>query len=283
MKRLYSILLFLFLSTPTWAQTFGGTGSGGASSVVNYCANQARYTGSGSGSGFDSESVVYCDLSGFGGGNSQTAWNAVSYCGTESFSGSSGSGFSATIGTCLVPLPVEWLGFEAYKKNTSVQLIWETASETNNSHFEIQRAGTDLQFKSIGLMEGKGNANYQNSYEFEDNDPLQGVNYYRLMQVDYNGGLDFSKVRTVEFFSQSDIRLSMYPNPVKNNELLYFEYPFDSNATISIFNIYGKKMISISKTPENREIAFQVNLNPGVYIVESSVNMQSFVSKLIVE
>lgn len=283
MKRLYSILLFLVLSTPTWAQTFGGTGSGGARSVVYYCADQTHYTGSGSGSGFDSESVVYCDLSGFGGGNSQTAWNAVSYCGTESFSGSSGSGFSAAIGACLVPLPVEWLGFEAYKKNTSVQLIWETASETNNSHFEIQRAGTDLQFKSIGLMEGKGNANYQNSYEFEDNDPLQGVNYYRLMQVDYNGGFDFSKVRTVEFFSQSDIRLSMYPNPVKNNELLYFEYPFDSNATISIFNIYGKKMISISKTPENREIAFQVNLNPGVYIVESSVNMQIFVSKLIVE
>jgi hypothetical protein len=283
MKRLFYILLFLVLSTPTWAQTFGGTGSGGARSVVYYCADQTHYTGSGSGSGFDSESVVYCDLSGFGGGNSQTAWNAVSYCGTESFSGSSGSGFSATIGACLVPLPVEWLGFEAYKKNTSVQLIWETASETNNSHFEIQRAGTDLQFKSIGLMEGKGNANYQNSYEFEDNDPLQGVNYYRLMQVDYNGGFDFSKVRTVEFFSQSDIRLSMYPNPVKNNELLYFEYPFDSNATISIFNIYGKKMISISKTPENREIAFQVNLNPGVYIVESSVNMQIFVSKLIVE
>lgn len=83
-------------------------------------------------------------------------------------------------------LPVDLIFFEAHEIKNGILLKWATASEINNSHFEIQRSVDGQTFEGIGLVNGYGTTNEYHQYEFLDRVP-KSVNYYRLRQVDYDG------------------------------------------------------------------------------------------------
>jgi hypothetical protein len=97
-------------------------------------------------------------------------------------------GVTMTPGTGV--LPVNLTSFNANEKNGTIRLNWATASETNNSHFEILRSSTSDNFVKIDQVSGKGNTNVSSNYAFVDEKPLPGVNYYQLKQVDFNGGFE---------------------------------------------------------------------------------------------
>jgi len=84
-------------------------------------------------------------------------------------------------------LPVELLDFTARSAAGKVKLNWSTVSEINSREFRVQRSGHDLQFVEIGIVQSHGNSNTRMDYELTDINPLPGENYYRLIEVDYNG------------------------------------------------------------------------------------------------
>ncbi|MGE6220439.1 hypothetical protein ACQKCH_11485 [Nubsella zeaxanthinifaciens] len=84
-------------------------------------------------------------------------------------------------------LPVNLTAFNANEKNGTIRLNWTTASEINNSHFEILRSATADHFTKIDQVSGKGNGSAITNYAFVDEKPLPGVNYYQLKQVDFDG------------------------------------------------------------------------------------------------
>ncbi len=96
------------------------------------------------------------------------------------------------------PLPVELLYFSAKLKEKTVLLNWSTASEINNAYFEVQRSRNNEVFETIDIVNGAGNSTSVNSYTAADESPYEGVSYYRLRQVDYDGKFDFSQVVPVE-------------------------------------------------------------------------------------
>ena len=98
-----------------------------------------------------------------------------------------------------VPLPIELMYFNATLQSNAkkVDLNWATATEINNDYFSIERAGKDLNFKEIAYVPGAGISSLNHYYHQLDENPLPGINYYRLKQVDYDGNVTFSDVKSV--------------------------------------------------------------------------------------
>jgi hypothetical protein len=119
---------------------------------------------------------------------------------------------------CATPLPVELLFFEGKKNNDNyVSLAWSTATELNNDYFEIQRSQDGFNFYQIGKIPGNGTTNTTMYYQLNDKFPLEGICYYRLLQVDYDGSSNYHPMIRVEI-SNSFTQNKLFPSPARLNE-----------------------------------------------------------------
>lgn len=115
------------------------------------------------------------------------------------------------------PLPIALKNFEAKKSgNRQVEISWKTSSEESNSHFEIQRSEDGKVFSKIGKVSGAGNSTQEINYSFIDENPLNGMNYYRLKQVDFNGLSTLSEIRSLEFFTTEPVVI--YPTLAREGD-----------------------------------------------------------------
>ncbi|MBK6975910.1 MAG: T9SS type A sorting domain-containing protein [Cytophagaceae bacterium] len=246
MKKIYFLIIFLLaINTANAYVTFISAtwGAGGTQRILWFNSNtafgqgvmaQLRYTLGGDPTQiytgfvpgvFDDATVaganfrVVIPISDAASGGSQTVHtNALNiyYEGAKSDYGTTNNGFEYTGFQFLAsgPLPVNIISFDSeVTNNQSVKLIWKTASETNNQYFDVQRSTNGKDFTMIGRVNGKGNTQETISYEYSDNQPKNGINYYRLKQVDFNGKSEYSKIIAAQEISGLT---KVYPNPVKD-------------------------------------------------------------------
>ncbi len=141
------------------------------------------------------------------------------------------------IGDVLLPVNMVSFDLSLSQNGKAVLLEWETASEYNNSGFEVQRMTDDGKWNKIGWVNGRGTTSAYAHYFFLDKQPLPGINYYRIKQIDHNGLFEYSKVVSIVFYeNQSLLRLS--PNPV--SKLLYFNNEAGSYARYVIYDSMGQ-------------------------------------------
>lgn len=88
------------------------------------------------------------------------------------------------------PLPIDLVYFEAEYKENKVDIEWMVASEVSNDYFEVQRSVNCLDWEVIAKLDGLGTHNFEVVYNYIDYEPLMGVSYYRLKQVDYNDNFE---------------------------------------------------------------------------------------------
>ena len=96
------------------------------------------------------------------------------------------------------PVPVELISFTASANNSIINLNWSTATELNNSGFEVQRKAGTSDWNIIGFIAGFGTTTTQNNYSYTDQNPFVGNNIYRLKQIDYDGTFEYSQEVEVE-------------------------------------------------------------------------------------
>lgn len=126
------------------------------------------------------------------------------------------------------PLPVNLLSFTGNWKGEKVYLNWRTAKERDNSHFEIERSIDGISFEKIGRVANKMHLSDANRYDFTDLNPGNGLRYYRLKQVDNNGGFEYSG--TVKVQNQTfEQNMAVSPNPWTQNSKLKIEFNDISN------------------------------------------------------
>jgi hypothetical protein len=94
---------------------------------------------------------------------------------------------TASTNCAIVPLPVGYTQWDAYYIDHQVVLSWATETEQDNEQFIVQRSSDGIIWETIGAVAGNGNASGDHDYQYVDEKPLQGIGYYRLMQVDFNG------------------------------------------------------------------------------------------------
>jgi hypothetical protein len=102
-------------------------------------------------------------------------------------------------------LPVALTDFKASKQHNAVLLQWQTASEQNSASFIIERSADGKDFDAIGNVRAAGNSTTNKSYRYEDASPLKGNNYYRLKQVDADGKISYSDVRSINFATEATL------------------------------------------------------------------------------
>ena len=137
-------------------------------------------------------------------------------------------------------LPVSYESYNVSLQNDhSVKLDWTTSTESNNSLFSIERSYDGAEFVSIGTLDGVGNSSAAKAYSFTDHQVLEGTAYYRLQQIDVNGGSQYSEVRMVTAKSLDAFTVSVFPNPAA------IEISIAGNtagATANIYDLTGKVM-----------------------------------------
>lgn len=175
-------------------------------------------------------------------------------------------------GTTGTILPIDLLAFTAQivDKNR-VSLEWNTANETDNDRFEVEVSATGEQFSRIGTVSGAGTLAEGSDYEFYDETPGQGMRYYRLRQVDFDGTFSYSHVVSVELLSSSSNTMSIAPNPAAAG-MVQLTYQASANEKINttVFNLSGQQLMTqqqLVTEGENTIPLDLVNLKAGLYFV----------------
>ena len=192
--------------------------------------------------------------------------------------------FNAAAGT----LPVMLSEFNAgLTTSGTVELNWTTSTETINDRFVIERAGEDLIFEEIGTIKGAGNSIQPIHYQFTDEEPLNGTNYYRLRQVDFDGEEEVHGTLIVEVTStrSGPQDLTIYPVPAADQTTLTFNSGTDGFVQTYIYDMSGKTILSEQSEVVEGENRIELDLSildtDGVYILamekEGKLVQQRFV------
>ena len=185
-----------------------------------------------------------------------------------------------------VTIPVELTSFIANVNQNSVRLEWSTASELNNSGFEVERSLAGSEYKVIGFVEGKGTTTEIQNYSFTDVRLAAGKYSYRLKQIDFDGTVSYSPVVEVDVTQPLEFNLSQnYPNPFNPSTTIQFSLAVNSKVEMKVFDVLGQEVITLLNKDMDagyHEIAFDAsNISSGVYFYRletTAVNGQNFTS-----
>ena len=164
-------------------------------------------------------------------------------------------------------LPIELIGFNVNIKSQLVNIDWQTASETNNDYFTIERSQDAQNWDKIEKVYGAGNSNIVQEYNYTDCSALNGMYYYRLKQTDYDGAYTYSEIRIVEISNA----MKVYPNPTTNKVFIRLESGLQGE--IRVFNTLGQDVSNkVSFTQESKQdYKLDLYLLPkGVYFIRTT-------------
>jgi hypothetical protein len=201
-------------------------------------------------------------------GATNTTSNGVTYVEMDSipsFSGGSG-------GVILVPnstLPISWKSFNGETNNKVNFLKWITATEQNTEYFEVERSADGINFETIGLVAASGNISSDKLYNFDDNNPILGINYYRLRLVEIDGTTEYSNVIALEVKGDKKPYI-FYPNPV--TEVLNYQFTAEQggDVIIEVMDALGRVLKSENKNSvagSNQFLIDMSNLIQGTYSI----------------
>lgn len=164
-------------------------------------------------------------------------------------------------------LPVSLVSFTGKSTTNGNLLAWKTASESNNSHFEVLRSADGKTFSSIGTVKGKGNATELSAYSFTDASPLAGTSYYKLNQIDFDGTAKESD-NVVALANSLQTANALAVSSKNGNVQLSFNAPNSGNADVKVYDLNGKTLLNkqVNATQGLNILNYSLSLPKGVYV-----------------
>src|SRR3989338_8887202 len=178
-----------------------------------------------------------------------------------------------------VCLPERYTYWDAEYNEGVVDLVWGTEFEENNRDFIVQRSADGLVWETIGAVAGNNTTNEAQNYAYTDNDPLTGISYYRLMQVDTDGGIEYNTVLSV---NTSDIEpFTVYPNPAAGSFNIYTKSKNIEHVVLT--DMVGKTFdVAYTGTSNGLEIDCN-NYAAGVYTLTVIANGTAQSQRLVIK
>jgi hypothetical protein len=158
-----------------------------------------------------------------------------------------------------VVLPINLIDYKVSTQNKNTNIQWSTATEINNSHFNIEHSLDGRNFDIVGEIKGAGTSTTIKDYTFIHENVPSGVNYYRLTQVDYDGKSETFEVKSVKVEGEKTFRAF----PSETTDFLNIE--LNTDFPVILYDAMGKEQMKI-KTSDKINISNLVN---GIYFLKS--------------
>jgi hypothetical protein len=184
--------------------------------------------------------------------------------------------------TCTIVIPVRLSTFEGKISNRNAALYWQTASETNSSHFVVERSTDGVNFGNAGRVAAAGNTAQTSSYNFTDVNVPTGRLYYRLKQVDVDGRFEYSGTIVLQN-RQNGFQFTVSPNPASAFITVQYNGPAEQDTDIKLYDVQGK-LVQQSKLNKGQAMV-RLTIEPlhaGTYIVKIQNSAVSESHKVIV-
>lgn len=231
-------------------------------------------------------------------GNLVTPWNILSSTSTVNAGAnvltltglSDLTRFTGT--TTANPIPVKLTEFKAVAMGNDVLVYWNTASEKNASHFNVEASADGKNFVQVSKVPAKGNSSVSTRYSFTHEDAQRAMGnasviYYRLTSVDKDGSSSKSSVVIVNFGKPNNKidAVTVYPNPFASHLTVSVPSLADGVAKVSVMDLQGKTLHTsdqaIVQGSNSIELNALDNFEQGIYLVKVSVNSESKVIKVV--
>ena len=215
---------------------------------------------------------------------------------TDSLTGTAVGSSGTILRTINGGVPVELISFTIEVLENAIKLNWSTATETNNSGFEILRStqNDNNEWNKIGFVPGHGTTTETQHYSFTDKDVKPGKYQYKLKQIDYDGTFEYSQVVEVEIPFVNKFSLSQnYPNPFNPSTKIKYSIPqvtlrqaqSDIKVTLKVYDILGREVATLvneEKPVGSYEVEFNgINLPSGIYFYQLKAGQFSEAKKMI--
>jgi len=146
---------------------------------------------------------------------------------------------------CNLPLPVELLSFDVSKQDGQAFLQWITTSEQNSDRFIVERSCDGKNFEDAISLKAKGSSSTEAHYQTYDSDLCSSTTYYRLKEIDLNGAVQYSVVKSLSNNIQP--KLSVQPIPATTALTLTIQEVKEKNYTISLMDMMGREILTTKK------------------------------------
>lgn len=175
--------------------------------------------------------------------------------------------------TGVGPLPVNYIGLNAYAISNGVSINWNTNQELNVKHFEVEKSEDGIRFNTISTIAATNNS-YGGTYSVTDNQPITANYYfYRIRSVDFDGKIKLSAVIKITF--NNNIKgIQVFPSPINDNASILFTAMQNEKTTINIMDITGKVLQQYNVEAKKGTNLFPVinvaDLRAGTYFIKIS-------------
>jgi hypothetical protein len=229
-----------------------------APQLFEFCEDADAIDWSGAGNAYD-VSNLWC--------------NGVQWVEIGGLTGFSGGGGATGAGFFQSPLPVELVTFVGWNEGSVNKLEWVTASEINNDLFVVERSADGVDFTDIGEVEGNGTTSEEHTYNLTDFTPIQGINYYRLRIIDFDGSFEYSPIIAIEV-SGNEVRttiVGLFPNPTLDIINIHLQSAKRTTFDMLVLDITGRVVFTgevEANAGLNAPFILDVNdYTSGVYII----------------
>jgi hypothetical protein len=185
--------------------------------------------------------------------------------------------------SCNVALPLNITGFTATNNGNNIKLTWTSGKITGSEFFNAEESDDGINFHSIEVVNSELN---QSVYTAIDNNINNNIQYYRIKETDQSGKSIYSNIIIVK--TGFDQNLSIYPNPVTNNNqvTILFTSTKTENASLSLMDISGKLIETkniVLITGKNKTGWNLKNIPSGIYILKiQSTTQGNFYNRISV-
>jgi hypothetical protein len=206
---------------------------------------------------------------------------------TPCLTGSPATSNTLTINTPLPILPVTGLKLNGNATATANLLNWYAYNEREMNDYTIERSLDGLIFNTIGNQPAIVSASGNNSYNYTDNNPLNGLNYYRIKGNSNNGQIQFSNITTIRFGSKQPMLL-VAPNPVEYHLLSLKVVQLKKGVyNLKISDVLGrlisKRLLLYDGVSGAIKTSLPQTIKAGVYYVKLIGEGSEFTEKFIIQ
>ena len=177
-------------------------------------------------------------------------------------------------------LPVRFHSFSGQVEDGMTFLNWSTASELNNAFFDIEHSKNGRDFVTIGRVEGNGTTIEPQYYSFKDEKPLDGLNMYRLKQVDLDGNSQYSNNLSI-YVEEEKTDLILYPNPALSELNLILPRQMEEDSKLLITDQMGRILLEEDRINPSMRVDLS-SLNNGHYLIQV-INHRDVISKQFIK